>query len=65
MNENKITYAEYTEQLHAKAANPQGIAPDVLRVDIETVPVEKQGLFKLIQDQERAKRQYWQSTRKF
>ena len=59
MTENKITYAEYTEQLHAKAGNPHGIAPDVLRVDIETVPKEKQGLFKIIQDQERAKRQTW------
>jgi len=55
----KITYEEYTAQLHAKAGNPQGIAPDILRVDIETVPLEKQGLVRIMQEQERAKRNIW------
>ena len=63
MDETKLTYAEYTEQLHAKAGNPHGFPPDILRVDIETVPLEKQGLVKIMQEQERARRQAWQATR--
>ena len=57
MDETKLTYAEYTEQLHAKAGNPQGTAPDILRVDLETVPDGKKGLVKIMQDDERARRQ--------
>ena len=64
MDETKLTYAEYTEQLHAKAGNPHGFTPDILRVDIETVPEDRRGLVKIMQDQERARRQTWQSTRR-
>lgn len=59
MDETKITYTEYTERLRAEAGNPQGTAPDILRVDIETVPKDMRGLVKIMQDQERARRQTW------
>ena len=57
MPENKITYAEYTEQLKASTGHPDIVAPDILRVDLETVPVEKKCLVKIMQDDERARRQ--------
>ena len=58
----KITYAEYTEQLKAKTGHPDIVAPDIvapdiLRVDLETVPDGKRGLVKIMQDDERARRQ--------
>ena len=53
----KITYAEYTEQLKAKTGHPDRVAPDILRVDLETVPDGKKGLVKIMQDDERARRQ--------
>lgn len=65
MPENKITYAEYTEQLKATFGHPERLAPDILRVDIETVPVEKKCLVKIMQDDERARRQTWQGMRHF
>ncbi len=65
MPENKITYAEYTEQLKASTGHPDIVAPDLLRVDLETVPVEKKCLVKIMQDDERARRQAWQGRRPF
>lgn len=65
MPENKITYAEYTEQLKASTGHPDIVAPDILRVDLETVPVEKKCLVKIMQDDERARRQTWQGMRHF
>lgn len=64
MDETKITYTEYTEQLRAKAGNPNGKGPDILRIDIETVPEDIRGLVKIMQDQERSRRQTWQSLRR-
>ena len=61
----KITYAEYTEQLKAKTGHPDIVAPDILRVDLETVPDGKKGLVKIMQDDERARRQTWQGRRHF
>ena len=61
----KITYAEYTEQLKASTGHPDIVAPDILRVDLETVPVEKKCLVKIMQDDERARRQTWQGMRHF
>lgn len=65
MPENKITYNEYTEQMKATFGHPNRTTPDILRVDLETVPVEKKGLVKIMQDDERARRQTWQGGRHF
>ena len=51
----KITYTEYTKQLKAADGTTKP-RPDVLRLDLATVPESKRPLYKQIQNEEIARR---------